>query len=541
MLKFNITRKYQEFLLVILSGIILALPWYRHFPGILLFVGFVPLLWAEDYVSGKYKKHSGRVFLLALIMALTWNMVATWWIKNASFAGMLAAVVVSSSFMAIAFWLFHLTKVRLGKKIGYVSFIIFWIAFEFSYLHGQISWPWLTLGYGFLYNIKLIQWYEFTGALGGTLWVLTMNLFIYSFLKNSPFKLENKRLRNVQIIGFLALLFAPIILSVSMYYSYKEKVDPYDIVVVQPNMDPYLKFNDIPPIEHAMTQIEEAAKLTDENVDFVVTPETSLLGNFWIGKFNDVQDVRLIRNFLSYYPQCSYVAGIVCRKRYEIGDPYPETAQPLGSRGAHYDYYNSAILVDTTDSIQLYHKSQLVTGIEKMPYQKQLHFLEKAMVNLGGTFRSNATQKERAVFQPLNDSVKIAPIICWESVFGEYVTDYVKKGANLLFIITNDGWWGNTPGHKHHNALGSMRAIETRRSVARSANTGISSFINQRGDVLQKLTWWKRGALRQKINANDKITFYVKYGDYIGRTAFWLGIFVILILVASFLRGKTYA
>lgn len=536
MFDFKISNKKQEYLLAILSGLILALPWYKHFSGVLLFIGFIPLLWVENHIASTYKKPKGRVFLLALVTALTWNITATWWIYNASFAGLLSAVIVSSLFMTIAFFLFHLAKKKLGNTIGYVSFVIFWIAFEFSYLHGQISWPWLTLGYGFLYNIKLIQWYEFTGALGGTLWVLIMNLLLFFFLNKSIRSTFTQQKKKILSIAIPSILFLPILISVIQYYSYKEKENPYDIIVVQPNMDPYLKFNHISPIEHAMTQIEEADKLADEHVDFIVTPETSLLGDFWIGHFNEVRDIRLIRQLLKKYPQCSYVAGIVCRKRYKPGEAFPETARPMGRHGDHYDYYNSAILVDTTSNIQLYHKSQLVTGIEKMPYKRQLRFLEKAMVNLGGTFRSNAIQEERDVFQPLNDSVKVGPVICWESVFGEYVTDYVKKGANLLFIITNDGWWGNTPGHKHHNALGSIRAIETRRSVARSANTGISSFINQRGDILQELTWWKQGALRERINANNKITFYVKYGDYIGRTAFWLGIFTILLIFVAFLK-----
>ena len=136
-----------------------------------------------------------------------------------------------------------------------------------------------------------------------------------------------------------------------------------------------------------------------------------------------------------------------------------------------------------------------------------------------------------------NDSIKIGTIICYESVYGEFVTEYVQKGAGYLFVITNDGWWGNTPGHRQHNSLSSIRAVETRRSIARSANTGISSFINQRGDVLQELTWWKRGALKQDLNYNTKLTFYVKHGDYIGRTAFYLGWFQLASVLLKFITG----
>jgi len=159
-------------------------------------------------------------------------------------------------------------------------------------------------------------------------------------------------------------------------------------------------------------------------------------------------------------------------------------------------------------------------------------------VRLGGTFRGWGTQDYRATFVSPQDSIRIAPVICWESVFGDYVTDYIKNGANFIFVITNDGWWGNTPGHHQHNALSCVRAVETRRSIARSANTGISCFINQRGDVLQKLGWWKRGAIKGKINANDKLTFYVRHGDYIARTTRFFALLVVLFVIVRILSGK---
>ena len=125
----------------------------------------------------------------------------------------------------------------------------------------------------------------------------------------------------------------------------------------------------------------------------------------------------------------------------------------------------------------------------------------------------------------------MAPVICYESIFGEYVTGYVQKGAELIFIITNDGWWKNTPGYKQHMSFARLRAIETRRSIARSANTGISCFINQRGDVSQPTGWWVDAAIKGTINANDEITFYVKYGDYIARISLFVSALLLLNLV----------
>jgi len=151
------------------------------------------------------------------------------------------------------------------------------------------------------------------------------------------------------------------------------------------------------------------------------------------------------------------------------------------------------------------------------------------MVNLGGTFRSHGTQAERTCLYSPQDSTAIAVPICYESIFGEFVSDYlVPDKPGFIFVITNDGWWGDTPGYVQHNSFSSIRAIENRRSIARSANTGISSIISQRGEILQEIGWWKRSTLRATINANDKLTFYTRFGDYIGRISSFFGLFFLL-------------
>jgi apolipoprotein N-acyltransferase len=114
----------------------------------------------------------------------------------------------------------------------------------------------------------------------------------------------------------------------------------------------------------------------------------------------------------------------------------------------------------------------------------------------------------------------------------------VRKGANVLFIITNDGWWGNTPGHKQHLSFASLRAIETRRSIARSANTGVSCFVNQRGDIQQATKYWERDVIRQEINLNSKITFYTRFGDYFGRISSFISVLFILLAIVFGIKRK---
>lgn len=163
-----------------------------------------------------------------------------------------------------------------------------------------------------------------------------------------------------------------------------------------------------------------------------------------------------------------------------------------------------------------------------MPYPRLFKLLENVILNLGGTTGSRGTQDYRGTFKHTTDETRIAPVICYESIYGEYVTEYIRNGANLIFVITNDGWWGNTTGYKQHLSYSQLRAIETRRSIARSANTGVSAFINQKGEILNRTEWWVPDVIKNTLKANTEYTFYVRYGDYIGRIASFFAIFAIL-------------
>lgn len=122
-------------------------------------------------------------------------------------------------------------------------------------------------------------------------------------------------------------------------------------------------------------------------------------------------------------------------------------------------------------------------------------------------------------------------MICYESIWGDYVAEYARQGAQFIAIVTNDGWWGNTSGKDQHLQYAKLRAIENRRWVARSANTGISGFINQRGDIVQKTTWWQPDALTQEINLNEELTFYTKHGDLLIYIVLVSSLFSLLLII----------
>jgi apolipoprotein N-acyltransferase len=197
-------------------------------------------------------------------------------------------------------------------------------------------------------------------------------------------------------------------------------------------------------------------------------------------------------------------------------------------------------MIDTNDVISIYHKSKLVPGIEKQFVSGAGKLITDILPYLGGSQWGYGSQKDRTCFTQAGSGLKIAPVICYESVFGKYLTDYVKKGANAFFIITNDGWWKNTNGYKQHLAFASIRAIESRRPVARAANTGISCTIDIKGRIFNKSKWWKEEIINDSILPENRITPYVRYGDFIMLSGSISSVLVLLIVFAGLPIRKTF-
>lgn len=528
--------------LSILSGILLSLAW-PHTGSLspLIFIGLVPLLIVEDHVF--QKKYRGRkVFFFALLTFFIFNSCTTWWIYFASPEGMVSAILLNSLFMAIVFWLFHITKKKVGVKEGTISLVIYWISFESLHYVWELSWPWMTFGNVFANDVEFIQWYEFTGVEGGSFWILLVNMLLFVIIRNIYWlKKESWKTQNKKSVVALSFILIPSIYSFLVYINYEEKSDPVDIVIVQPNMDPYNeKFVNGTGEKQLEKFLSLAQRKMDNNVDFLVGPETQLPFSVIENYIDSIREIKRLREYLSDFPNTRLVTGMSSLRVFHKSETDSESARPVeGEVDYVYDVYNSAFHMANNEPISIYHKSKLVLAVEKVPFAGWFPFLEKLALDLGGAVGSLGTQKEPSVFiSNVNPQYVIAPTICYESIYGNYVTEYVRKGANLIFIITNDGWWDNTPGHRQHMAYARIRAIENRRSIARSANTGISCFINQRGDIIEKTTWWEPAVIRQTINANNELTVFSKTGDLIGRTSIFISVLLLLYTLVKILMRK---
>lgn len=545
---------FRYLIYAVVSGLLLALGWpTKGFP-ILLFFGFVPLLFAENKIVQipDLKRKSLKIFGLSYISFLIWNAIGIWWLHYAqeysadgelqnSWISYLFPVLANALLMSLVFQLYHWVKSKAGNSYGLAFLPAIWVSFEKFHLEWEMTWPWFNLGNGFANYHQWIQWYEFTGTFGGTLWILIGNIIVFYFLY-AYLNLKEKKYLHKLIIYTVLWIGIPIGSSYWIYHSYEEKGEEITALILQPALDPYTeKYT-----KDSFRIVDELIQLTHQNmtpeVQFIVAPETAFPGNAPGLNIDKLDSDFLLNRFqmsFNRYPQASFVSGVELMRYYPYEKLASPTATKFGNSDTWVDVTNSAIQLNQKDSIQYYHKSKLVVGVEHFPYMKTLKpLLGDIMLNFGGTVRTHLTQEERSVFRNSFNQAVIAPIICYESVYGEFTTGYVKNGANVLFIMTNDSWWGNTDGHRELLQFGNLRAIETRRDIVRSANSGVSAFINQRGDIVSSLPYETRGTLTGKAKLNNELTFYTRHGDYLSRIGLVLSGILLGYTVASIILER---
>jgi apolipoprotein N-acyltransferase len=506
-------KKHLRYLtLSLFSAVLFILSWQPVSLIPLVFGAFIPLLFVEKQLRER-GEGNGWLFLYSFIAFFSWNAGTTWWLWNATREGAVAAFAINTLLMCLPVMLYHYMQKRSIRSHAEWTFMMAWLTFEYVHHTWEFSWPWLSLGNVFAAAPNMVQFYEYTGVAGGSIWVLYANIKLFRLIdkwKENSRTINTSRLMN--LVFFIG--FAPLFLSWYVLDQYKTAGIPMTVAVVQPNIDPYTdKFSGMLPVDQTRSMLKLAESAVDSSTQLVCFPETALLGSLEESRLNSNESIQLVKEFLRKHPNLSVLSGADTYHFYETETDKTFTARKYAD-GMYYDSYNTALLIDASDRIQVYHKSKLVPGVESMPYQQVLGFLGKAAIELGGTSGSLGRNRDAAVFD-VGQHQYVAPVICYESVFGEYVTDYINKGAGILCIVTNDGWWGNSPGFRQHFDYARLRAIETRRFVARSANTGVSGFIDDKGAVIAQTEWWKPTAIQATISYQKGETFYVKYAHYI--------------------------
>lgn len=518
-------------LLILLPGLLLFASWPVSGFTFLIFISLVPLFYIEAKSENTY-----RFFWALWINLLLWNILTTWWIWNASPGGAVGAIVANSLLMCFPWMIYRFTRKRVGRPFALATFIMLWLSWEFIHHNWDLSWPWLTLGNVFAMQPNWVQWYEYTGTTGGSLWILLVNVLLYETIES--FNGYNREaIKKTPLIIAAVFIVAPLIISYLLLPKAKlvGNKSSFNVVVVQPNVEPYTeKFNTDPSI-----LIEKMVRLSESKIDsntrLVIWPETAIPVQVWENEIPVNGYYRQVFAFVRRHPNIQLLSGIDSYKNWGTQNKKGFSIRTT-SNGLHYEAFNTAFATDQTENFQLYHKSKLVPGVESLP--SWLGFMSSIFDDLGGTTGTLGRSDTAVVFSFAGNPYHTAPIICYESIYSDYVTEYVKRGANILTIVTNDGWWGETPGYKQHMSMARLRAIENRRWVARSANTGISCFISPSGEILQPQPWDVASAIKMNIEPLEQLTFYSKTGDWLSRLAWPAALLMMIFTFFTVLRNR---
>jgi apolipoprotein N-acyltransferase len=524
----------KNYLLVLLSSalLILSFPYTGSFTPF-VFIGLAPLLLLRQQFLASTQK-PWKLGLWTYLTFLFWNLGTTWWVANASVSGGIFAFTVNALLMTLVFGLWSFLDRKIQTRYSFFMLIPIWLLFEFGHHRWDLSWPWLSLGNYFSVRTGWVQWYEWTGTLGGSAWILLVNLLVFRLY--CVYRIVAKR--NQYIFTILGVLLLPIVTSQVLQIFAIPTLQPKQLhtVVVQPNIDPYKEKFVLSASNEAFADsiVVLANRHVTAQTDLVLAPETALPLSFQEERLNTFAFGQNLASQVQKWPQANLLIGASTVRIFDGKQSVAST--PIPNASEWYESYNTSMLLTKTAPPQYVHKSKLVPGVELVPFSAYLPFLSAIAIENGGSSGTLGVEKEPKVMtievepnkrqkDPTNkaQNVTLAPIICYESIYGDFVRQQVQKGAQALCILTNDGWWGNTPGYKQHFSFARLRAIENRRWVLRSANTGTSGSIDPSGKIIKKTPYWVKTAFSQTIQLRSDQTFYTTYGDWLaGLSISWI-------------------
>jgi apolipoprotein N-acyltransferase len=575
--------------MVILSGVLLVLSFPPSPLAFLAYVAFIPLLLVMDHTpdrifedrlwgffkagiinlwriltlqilwryrgkNWRYKRRSisryAQIFRYAYTTFLIWNFGVGYWIiltafgvesggeKIAAFTAGMMANLLNPFLMTIPVYLFARLRRASTAFIFSLGFVMFWLSFEYLHFHWELSWSWLTLGHSQSMYPDWVQYLEYTGTLGISLHILLVNVLGYQMVRAAQISQWQRWAFAGGIVLLLALPFA---LNPYLLNPERQVFQPdgeLNVRLIQPNVDPYEKFSGT-----AKQQIEDFVELISQpgldSIDLVILPETAIPRTVWRHELRSDPLLAPLWAILLQHPRLSLLTGLTeVRRIDETTEKVPQSARYSPSYG-HYEYYNATALLNKDTLPQTFQKGKLVPLVERMPYLETLAFLKDYNIDLGGSFGNYGKPPEIKPLSLHPSGAQVASLVCYESEYGDYIRLLIGEEPGLISIVTNDGWWNfdnstnqrsGSSGYIQHAHLASLRAIETRREIARSANTGISCFVDNQGKLRQQSDYWVPTYVDGKVKLYGGQTFYVRHGDYIGWGASILSVFLIFFL-----------
>ena len=465
-------------------GLIVAFP---PFP-----MGFIAIVVLVPFFLYLKNKDLWVSFKGGYVVGLLWAGGTLYWIGWATISGLIGVLL----FVPLYFALFAVIQGWLWKRLGPLSLWaapLVWTGIEILSSWGVMGFPWNSLAYTLTYSPILIQYASVTGMYGVTFWVVLLNV-VFTFLVQNLGQWRIS-LRFIFVIVFLFL----IPWGYGKWTFSKENMNEPKIGVslIQGNIDPYKKWTSSFIDSNFVIYRRLTERAREQNPDLIIWPETAA-PCYLRHRFTYLNRVK---------PQIdrSGIPLLTGSPDYEWVDQ--ETVRK----------YNGALLIQPNSwRIDRYYKIHLVPFSERVPFVDRFPFLYNALMkidrNIGDFFPGDSIKVFQFIRPRTKEKVHFSVVICYESIFPELVRKFIKRGAQFLVIITNDGWFGKTSGPYQHARIAVLRAIENRVWVARCANTGISKFIDSLGRIRGRTALNEEAVLTDFITLRRNSSFFTNYG-----------------------------
>ncbi|MEP1357744.1 apolipoprotein N-acyltransferase [Ekhidna sp.] len=518
------------FFLCCLFVLITVLSWSFDDLSFLCFVSFLPVFFLVDIMK---ERNSLQFTLLLFFLNLVINILVFSWLFSVSYAAGLSICFLNSLVFTVPYF-FLKSNNSSFININKYLFLTFWVAVEFFHFRWSIAFPLLNLGYCLSSYPNIIQFYEVTGSLGGTFWVLLTNILLYDFVRSFRMTHSGKHLH--KIIRVSMFFIFPILISRLMENeNYIKENNKFNVLVVHPSIDcENEKYNrEASEVTKYYLSLLDTSSLIG-SADLILLPETSLPDIGFLHELDKNESMNLLSNFVRKHKTPISSGAISYSLENNINEKKAHENPNLVYSSKYdvwYKVFNSFIQLDSDYSVQHRAKENLVPIEETLLKGKFFSILRKLVGSRGGFFFSRE-DRPSYLFE-LKSGSAYAPIICYESAFSNILRKSVLKGAEFITVGLNECWYKNTSGAKHFLRAASIRAIETRKYIVRSSNMGYSSVTNLNGHIIDKTFSSEPKVFLAAIHRNGIKTFFVKNGDWLGYLNF---LFMLTLVSISFYR-----
>jgi len=497
----------------LISGLLLGVS-FPTWPSLhlepLAWIALVPLL-----LSVEHEEDFGSFFRKSWVAMLLYCLIALWWVSLATIVGGVLTVFIQSLFSTVPLVVFYHFRKRAGFRAALLALPFVWTAWEWAYMQQDFSLGWLTFGNSQANLLWMVQYADLTGVWGISFWLVAFNVLVLLLFRGK----KSFQVR-MSFVTMMAVMIAVPLLYARHVFQH-EKTAPASsevrIAVVQPDIDPHEKWGGFTP-EQTLSHLYSLTGQTvrADRPELVIWPETAIpfyirspenkpyMNSVW--RMVERWDTPLLTGFPDEEPIPAKSSG----------------AEAVAASGTEAviscaAYNASMLLLPTGAPVQIYRKMRLVPFGERVPYSEYLPFLERLSFSLSGiTSWQKGDEATIMNFRSRDgQTVSFANIICYESIFPGLVSTFVRRGAQFLTLVTNDGWYGTSYGPWQHAAIGRLRCIENRRAMARCANTGVTLFYDSFGRSIAETPWWQVSVLTAEVPLENGITFYTAHPDLV--------------------------